>query len=55
MTLTMPPKRQKTAAAGHLICYARVSTEEQGTDPQCDELCAAGCANLLEEHAAGRC
>ena len=49
----MPPKRRKTAAAGRLIGYARVSTEEQGTDPQCDELRAAGCATVLEEHASG--
>jgi DNA invertase Pin-like site-specific DNA recombinase len=53
MTLAMPPKRQKTAVAGRLIGYARVSTEEQGTDPQCDELRAAGCATVLEEHASG--
>ena len=49
----MPPKRRKTAAAGRLIGYARVSTEEQGTDPQRDELRAAGCATILEEHASG--
>ena len=49
----MPPKRRKTAAAGRLIGYARVSTEEQGTDPQRDELRAAGCATMLEEHASG--
>src|ERR1700692_4684631 len=49
----MPPKRRKNAAAGRLIGYARVSTEEQGTDPQCDELRAAGCATILEEHASG--
>jgi DNA invertase Pin-like site-specific DNA recombinase len=49
----MPPTRPKTAAAGRLIGYARVSTEEQGTDPQCDELRAAGCATILEEHASG--
>src|SRR5271165_1285502 len=30
-----------------------VSTEEQGTDPQCDELRAAGYATVLEEHASG--
>jgi len=36
-----------------LIGYARVSTEEQGTDPQLDELHAAGCNTLLEEHASG--
>src|SRR6202007_1802623 len=49
----MPPQAQKTAAAGRLIGYARVSTEEQGTDPQCDELGAAGCSAILEEHASG--
>src|SRR3984893_18459923 len=49
----MPPKRRKTAAAGRLIGYARVSTEEQGTDPQLDELRAAGCDAILEEHASG--
>ena len=49
----MPPKRQKTTVAGRLIGYARVSTEEQGTDPQCDELRDAGCASVLEEHASG--
>src|SRR5271157_5245327 len=47
----MPPKGRP--AAGRLIGYARVSTEEQGTDPQCDELRAAGCATVLEEHASG--
>jgi len=35
------------------IGYARVSTDEQGTDPQRDELAAAGCAVILEEHASG--
>jgi DNA invertase Pin-like site-specific DNA recombinase len=49
----MPAKSRKTVAAGRLIGYARVSTEEQGTDPQCDELRAAGCATVLEEHASG--
>ena len=44
---------QKTSAAGRLIGYARVSTEDQGTDPQRDELLASGCANVLEEHASG--
>src|SRR5947209_131312 len=48
----MPPKAQK-AAAGRLIGYARVATEEQGTDPQTDELRAAGCATIREEHASG--
>jgi DNA invertase Pin-like site-specific DNA recombinase len=49
----MPPKRQNPAAAGRLIGYARVATEDQGTDPQRDELAAAGCATILEEHASG--
>jgi DNA invertase Pin-like site-specific DNA recombinase len=49
----MPPKAQKSAAAGRLTGYARVSTEDQGTDPQTDELRAAGCATIREEHASG--
>jgi DNA invertase Pin-like site-specific DNA recombinase len=49
----MPPAGRKAAAAGRLIGYARVSTEEQGTDPQLDELRAAGCDTLFEEHASG--
>jgi len=36
-----------------LIGYARVSTEDQATDPQADELRAAGCRRVLEEHASG--
>jgi predicted site-specific integrase-resolvase len=43
----------KTAAPSRLIGYARVSTEEQGTDPQRDELHAAGCGMVYEEHASG--
>lgn len=49
----MPPPNQNIVAAGRLIGYARVSTDEQGTDPQRDELSAAGCAPILEEHASG--
>ena len=45
--------RRKPPPPGRLIGYARVSTEEQGTDPQLDELRAAGCATVLEEHASG--
>jgi DNA invertase Pin-like site-specific DNA recombinase len=48
-----PPKTRKTVLAGRLIGYARVSTDDQGTDPQRDELRAAGCATILEEHASG--
>jgi hypothetical protein len=49
----MPPKRWKTAATSRLIGYARVSTEEQGTDPQLDELHFAGCITILKEHGSG--
>jgi DNA invertase Pin-like site-specific DNA recombinase len=48
-----PPKARKNDAPARLIGYARVSTEEQGTDPQRDELLAAGCGTILEEHASG--
>ena len=47
------PRPGKHAASGRLLGYARVSTEEQGTDPQRDELRAAGCHAILEEHASG--
>ena len=46
-------KTRIAAAPGRLIGYARVSTEEQGTDPQRDELHAAGCDTIIEEHASG--
>jgi len=48
----MHAKIPPTTAKG-LIGYARVSTEDQGTDPQVDELRAAGCATVEEEHASG--
>src|SRR6185312_1239080 len=47
------PKTRMTTTPGRLIGYARVSTDEQGTDPQRDELHAAGCDTILEEHASG--
>jgi DNA invertase Pin-like site-specific DNA recombinase len=47
------PKARKSPVAGRLIGYARVSTDEQGTDPQIDDLRAAGCAVILEERASG--
>jgi Resolvase, N terminal domain len=49
----MPPTARKTAAPGRLIGYVWVSTADQGTDPQCDELRAVGCATVREEHASG--
>ena len=49
----MQTHTRKTAAPSRLIGYARVSTEEQGTDPQLDELRAAGCDTVCEEHASG--
>jgi DNA invertase Pin-like site-specific DNA recombinase len=45
--------RSNSANTGRLLGYARVSTEEQGTDPQRHELQAAGCCAILEEHASG--
>ena len=45
----LPPSPAKTRFVG----YARVSTEEQVTDPQLDELKAAGCAVIHQEHASG--
>ena len=47
------PGSCKTSVSGRLVGCARVSAEEQGTDPQRDELCAAGCTATLEEHASG--
>jgi predicted site-specific integrase-resolvase len=48
-----PAKTPSTRRAGRLIGYARISTEAQGTDPQADELHAAGCELVLEEQASG--
>ena len=38
---------------GRLLGYARVSTEEQATDAQTDELHGAGCAAIYQEHGSG--
>ena len=38
---------------GRLLGYARVSTEDQATDAQTDELGAAGCATIYREHGSG--
>ena len=51
--MSMPAAAPKPPTKPRLIGYARVSTEDQGTDPQLDELRAAGCANVHEEHASG--
>ena len=45
VSLPPPPKR--------LIGYARVSTEEQAHDAQLDELRAAGCGVIHQEHGSG--
>ena len=42
-----------SAAAGHLLGYARVSTAEQDPALQLDALQAAGCARVWVEHASG--
>ncbi len=41
------------APGGRLLGYARVSTEEQATDAQTDELSAAGCATIYREQGSG--
>ncbi len=41
------------SSPGRLLGYARVSTEEQATDAQIDELRAAGCATIFQEHGSG--
>ena len=46
-------RKPRPAASGRLIGYARVSTDEQDTDPQLDELRRAGCIQILEEYASG--
>jgi DNA invertase Pin-like site-specific DNA recombinase len=45
--------KTKRVLEARLRGYARVSTEEQGTDAQIDELRTAGCENIHEEHASG--
>ncbi len=48
------PRSSRSGVSSHLVDYARVSTEEQGTDPQRDELRAAGCTAILEESIQNR-
>jgi DNA invertase Pin-like site-specific DNA recombinase len=47
--LLMAPPLSKA----RLIGYARVSTEDQAHDAQLDELRAAGCAEIHQEHGSG--
>jgi DNA invertase Pin-like site-specific DNA recombinase len=50
---TKPPAPSSPRPIRHLIGYARVSTEDQATDAQVDELRAAGCRIAHEEHGSG--
>jgi DNA invertase Pin-like site-specific DNA recombinase len=49
----MQTNSRDATVTGRLIGYARVSTEEQGTDPQLDELRTAGSDAVREERASG--
>ena len=42
MLLQSQPRARKTAIVGRLVGYARVSSAEQGTDLQLNELHATG-------------
>jgi hypothetical protein len=49
----MPPKARPKRTTSRLIGYARVSTEDQGTGPQRDELRAAMRGNLFRGSQLG--
>lgn len=49
----MPTKLPQAVPPSRFIGYARVSTDEQDTDPQLDKLRTAGCAMVFEKHAPG--
>ena len=48
-----PHDRKMTPSAGRIIGYARVSTDDQKTGAQEDELRAAGCTVIYREQASG--
>ena len=45
--------KSATTLPTRLLGYARVSTEDQATDAQMDELAAAGCSAIIQEHGSG--
>ena len=45
--------KSATTLPTRLLGYARVSTEDQATDAQMDELAAAGCSVIIQEHGSG--
>ena len=49
----MARERKRAVSVPRMIGYARVSTEDQRTLRQVDELRAAGCGEVMEEHASG--
>jgi DNA invertase Pin-like site-specific DNA recombinase len=49
----MPRPTRRASPPARLVGYARVSTEEQATDAQVDELGAAGCQIVHQEHGSG--
>ncbi|MBN8944809.1 MAG: recombinase family protein [Rhizobiales bacterium] len=49
----MPAVSSQPRSIRRLIGYARVSTDDQATDAQVDELRAAGCGILHQEHGSG--
>jgi DNA invertase Pin-like site-specific DNA recombinase len=47
------PRTSAPGPAGRLVGYARVSTEDQATNAQIDELTHAGCETIFQEHGSG--